>query len=131
MKKNIYLLGSTGSIGKTTLNVIKKDKQSFVIKLLTTNNNVRKLYAQALEFGVNKVVIFNKKKYTKYSEKFRKNKISVFFSIDEAFKNNKTKSFLTINAISGIDGLEPSLKIIKHSENLAIANKELYVAGIF
>ena len=129
MKKNIYLLGSTGSIGKTTLNVIEKDKQSFVIKLLTTNNNVRKLYAQALEFGVNKVVIFNKKKYTKYSEKFRKNKISVFFSIDEAFKNNKTKSFLTINAISGIDGLEPSLKIIKHSENLAIANKESIICG--
>ena len=129
MKKNIYLLGSTGSIGKTTLNVIKKDKQSFVIKLLTTNSNVRKLYAQALEFGVNKVVIFNKKKYIRYSEKFKKKKIKVFFSINEALKNNKTKSFLTINAISGIDGLEPSLKIIKYSQNLAIANKESIICG--
>ena len=129
MKKNIYLLGSTGSIGTTTLKIIKKDKKYFNIKLLTTNNNVKKLYDQALEFGVNKVVIYNKKKYLNYSEKFKRKKIKVFFSINEVFKNKKNKSFLTINAISGIDGLEPSLKIIKHSKNLAIANKESIICG--
>ena len=129
MKKNIFLLGSTGSIGLTTLKILKKDKKNFNLKLLTTNKSVDKIYSQAIEFNVKQVVIFNKKEYLKKRLKFKKKKIKVFFSIKDVFKTNKKKSFLTINAISGIEGLEPSLNIIKFSNYLAIANKESIICG--
>ena len=63
MTKDIFILGSTGSIGETTLRVIKKDKSNFNVKLLSTNKNVDKIYKQAVQFNVKKVVIFNKKSY--------------------------------------------------------------------
>ena len=129
MKKNLFILGSTGSIGETALNVIKKDPNKFRIKLLTTNKNLKKIYYQALKFNVKQIVIFNKNEYLKYSEKFKKKKIDVYFSIKEVFKKKKIRSFLTINAISGIEGLEPSLDIIQYSNNLAIANKESIICG--
>ena len=129
MNKSIFILGSTGSIGTTTLKIIKKNKQKFNVKLLSTNKNIKKIYKQALAFNVKKIVINDKNKYQKYSRKFQKKKIKVYFSIGDVFKKNKYKSFLTINAISGIDGLEPSLQIIKYSKNFAIANKESIICG--
>ena len=129
MTKDIFLLGSTGSIGEATLNILKKDKKNFKIKLLTTHSNINKIYKQALEFKVNKIVIFNKNEFFKNYKKFEKKKINVYYSIQDAFKKIKKKSFLTINAISGIDGLEPSLDIIKYSSNLAVANKESIICG--
>ena len=122
MKRDLFLLGSTGSIGDTTLKIIKKYKSIFNVKLLSTNQNINKIYKQSLEFKVARIVIFDKDKYYKNKQKFDKKKIQVFFSIKEALKDYKGKSFLTINAISGIDGLEPSLDTIKYSKNLAIAN---------
>ena len=129
MQKDIFLLGSTGSIGKTTLDIIKKDKRNFKVKLLTTNININKIYKQAKEFNVQKIVIFNKKSYHNYLKKFNNKKIKAYLSIEDALKTYKKRSFITINAISGIDGLEPSLKIIEFSKNLAIANKESIICG--
>ena len=129
MIKNIILLGSTGSIGLSTLNIIRKDKKKFNIKLLTTNNNIEKIFKQALEFKVKEIVIFNKDKYLKFSKKFYRKKIKVFFNIKDALKNKTKKNFLTINAISGIEGLGPTLETIKYSENIAIANKESIICG--
>ena len=74
MIKDIYLLGSTGSVGKTTLKIINKDKSNFKIKLLTTNRNVNKIYMQALRYNVNKIVIFDKNISKKSIEKFKKKK---------------------------------------------------------
>ena len=74
MIKNIFLLGSTGSIGKTVLSILKKDKINFRLKLLTTNSNVTKLYNQAIQFKVKDVVIFNKNEYLKNYKKFKKKK---------------------------------------------------------
>ena len=129
MTKDIFLLGSTGSIGEATLNILKKDKRNFRVKLLTTYSNINKIYKQAQLFNVKKIVIFNKKEFLKHYKKFENKKIKVFSSINDVFKKNKKKSYLTINAISGIDGLEPTLNIIKYSENLAIANKESIICG--
>ena len=129
MKKDIFLLGSTGSIGETVLKILKKDKKNFSVKLLTTNTNINKINKQANKFKVKKIVIFNKSSYYKYLRKFNEKNIKVYHSIDEVLKNNKKKSYLTINAISGIEGLEPSLKIIKYTKNFAIANKESIVCG--
>ena len=127
--KDIFILGSTGSIGLSTLNVIKRDKKKFKIRLLTTNNNAKKILRQAIEFNVKKIIKFNKLEYLKFEKLFKKNKITVFFNIKDALIRNKKKSFLTINAISGIEGLEPSLQIIKFTKNLAIANKESIICG--
>ncbi|MFL2902740.1 MAG: 1-deoxy-D-xylulose-5-phosphate reductoisomerase [Candidatus Pelagibacter sp.] len=129
MIRDIYILGSTGSVGTTTLKIINKDKRNFNIKLLTTNKNVNKILKQALKYNVNKIVIFDKEKYKKNLDKFKKKKINVYLTIKDALKKNKKKSFLTINAISGIDGLEPSLNIIKYTKNFATANKESIICG--
>ena len=129
MTKAIFILGSTGSIGDTVLKVLKKNKNKFNVKLLTTNTNVNKIYKQAITFNVKEVVIFNQKKYFENYKKFKDKKIKVFSSVKEVFKKNKKKSYLTINAISGIDGLEPTLEIIKYSNKLAIANKESIICG--
>ena len=59
MKKKIAILGSTGSIGKSTLEVIKKDKKNFDVVLLTANNNYKKLIQQAKEFKARNVIINN------------------------------------------------------------------------
>ena len=63
MKKNIIILGSTGSIGKTTLDIIRKDKNNFNINLLATNKNISVIMNQAIEFKVKNVIISNYKNY--------------------------------------------------------------------
>ena len=72
MIKNLIILGSTGSIGRSALKIIKKNKRDFKISLLTTNSNVRRIFNQALEFNVKKVVINNKSNFQKYSHLFKK-----------------------------------------------------------
>ena len=72
MVKNIFLLGSTGSIGDSTLKILKKNKKKFNIKLLNTNENIENIFNQAIEFVVKQVVIFNKQKYLKYNQRFKK-----------------------------------------------------------
>jgi len=129
MLKNIIILGSTGSIGKSTLKVIKKYKKKFNVKLLTTNNNVKKILSQAITFNTKIVVIKNKEKYLKYKNQFKKKKIKVFFNIDHALSKFKNKVYYTINAISGLEGLEPTISVIRYTNNIAIANKESIICG--
>ncbi len=128
MNKDLIILGSTGSIGLSTLNAIKK-KKNFKIKILSTNSNIKKIYNQALEFNVKNIIIYDTSKLYKYSYLFKKKKIKVFSSITEALKKNKKKVYFTISAISGINGLEPTLEVIKYSQNLGIANKESIICG--
>ena len=89
MTKDIFLLGSTGSIGTTVLNILKKDRKNFKVKLLTTNSNIKRIYEQAIQFNVKDVVIFDKKEYLNNYKKFKKKKIKVFSSIQEVFKLKK------------------------------------------
>ena len=86
MIKDIFLLGSTGSIGDSTLKVIQKDKSNFKIKLLSTNKNVKKIYKQAIQFGVKKVVVFDKKSYLHSLKKFREKKNKNFFDNKRSVK---------------------------------------------
>ena len=129
MKKKIAILGSTGSIGNTTLNIIRKDKKKFQILLLSTNGRVAKVFKQAKEFKVKNIVITNNKKFLMWKKKFENNKIKVYPTFDKTEKIFKKKLDYTINAISGIYGLEPTLKIIKHTKKIAIANKESIICG--
>ena len=69
MKKNIVILGSTGSIGKNTIKIIQKDKKNFNIKLLSTNRNVLEIMKQAKQFNVKNVIITDYKKFIETKKK--------------------------------------------------------------
>ena len=128
MTFSIALLGSTGSIGKSTLKALKKDKK-YKVKLLTTNTNVNRIFKQAIQFKVKNVIITNKIKYDKYKLLFKKNNINPYLGLHNIKKILRRKISYTINAISGIEGLEPSLDIIPHTEYFLMANKESIICG--
>ena len=129
MTKYVVIMGSTGSIGSSSLTVLKKNK-NFKIHLLTTKSNVQKILDQAIKFKVKNVVIEDKKKYLKFKKKFKLNKINFYLGIKNIKKILKSKKIdYVINSISGINGLEPTLNIIPNSKNILIANKETIICG--
>ena len=130
MKKKIVIFGSTGSIGKTLINILKKDKKSFEIKLLTSNKNTKELLKQVRLFEVKNIIITNRKKFVLVQKLLKNKKINIyndFNSIPKIFKNKKID--YTMNSLSGLDGLYPTLKIIKFTKKIAIANKESIICG--
>ena len=130
MKKKIIILGSTGSIGKNKIKIIKKDKKNFNIILLSTNKNVSEIIKQAKEFKVKNIIINNYSKFIETKKKYKKLDINFYnsFSIlDKLFK--KKELFYSMISIVGIDGLKPSLQLIKYSKNIAIVNKESIICG--
>ena len=129
MKKKIAILGSTGSIGKSTLEVIKKDKKNFDVVLLTANNNYRKLLQQAKEFKVRNVLINNNNFYLKVKNSLKKNKTKVYFGNISLNKIIKRKIDYTMSAVVGLAGLQPTIDAIKISKVVAIANKETIICG--
>ena len=88
MKKRIAILGSTGSIGKSTLEVIKKDKKNFDVILLTAENNYKKIIEQAKEFKARNVLIKNKKFYSKVKNSLKKTKV---YTGDISIKKNNSR----------------------------------------
>ena len=129
MKKKIAILGSTGSIGKSTLEVIKKNKKNFDIVLLTANNNYKRLVKQAKEFKVKNVLINNSLLYEKVKKLLGKSKIKVYSGKTSINKIALGKLDYTMSAIVGIAGLQPTLDVIKISKIVAIANKETIICG--
>jgi len=129
MKTKIAILGSTGSIGKTLLDIIRKDHKNFEIILLTADKNYKLLLKQAREFKVKNLIITNKKKFDLIkndSVKLNLNIYNNFVNFSKIFNN---KVDYTMSSITGISGLEPTLKIIKYSKRIAIANKESIICG--
>ena len=130
MKKKIALLGSTGSIGKSFLNILKKDANNCEILLLSVNSNIKELLKQLKIFTVKNIIVTNKKSYLKIKKKLKNKKINIYNNYDllnKIFK--KQKADYILNAISGLEGLNPTLKTIKFTKNIAIANKESIICG--
>jgi len=130
MKKKIALLGSTGSIGKSFLNILKKDANNCEILLLSVNSNIKELLKQLKIFTVKNIIVTNKKSYLEIKEKLKNKKINIYNNYDllnKIFK--KQKADYILNAISGLEGLNPTLKTIKFTKNIAIANKESIICG--
>ena len=130
MKKKIVLLGSTGSIGKSFLDILKKDANNCDILLLSVNKNIKELLKQLKVFKVRNIVVSEKKSFLKIKKILKNKKINIYnnySSIDKIF--NKNKADYTLNAISGLDGLSPTLKTIRFTKNIAIANKESIICG--
>ena len=129
MKKKIAILGSTGSIGQSTLEVIKKDKNNFEIVFLSANNNYKKLIQQAKSFKVQNVLIQNEKFYLKVKDSLKKTKTRVYSGNISIQKIINKKIDYTMSAIVGLAGLQPTIDAVKISKTLAIANKETIICG--
>ena len=127
MKKKIAILGSTGSIGKSLINIIKKDKKKFDVVLLTANKNYKELYNQSKLLNVKNLIINNQTGYNFIKSKNKEIKIyNNYRSLDKILKK---KIDYTMSSITGLDGLEPTLNIIKKTKTIAIANKESIICG--
>ena len=129
MKTKIAILGSTGSIGKTLLDIIRKDPKNFEITLLTANKNYKLLLKQAKEFKVKNLIITNKKKFDLIKNNSIKLNLNIYNNFVNFSKIFTNKVDYTMSSITGINGLEPTLKIIKYSKRIAIANKESIICG--
>ena len=126
--KKIIILGSTGSIGTSTLKSISK-KKNFKVFLLTANKNIKKLLNQSIKYNVKHAIIEDNRKYIEYRKLFKKYKINLHCGFKNINNFLKNKVSFSINAISGINGLEPTLKIIPFTKKILIANKETIICA--
>lgn len=129
--KKIAILGSTGSIGTQTLQVIEANPERFRAEVLTANNNARLLIEQALKFKPNSVVIANEAKYNQVKEALQHEDIKVYAGADAIAQVVTLANVdLVVTAMVGYSGLIPTIEAIKAGKNIALANKEtLVVAG--
>ena len=130
-KKQIAILGSTGSIGTQALEVISEHSDLFEVEVLTANNNSALLIEQAKKYKPNTVVITNEAKYKEVDDALFDLGIKVFAgqqSLEEVVEGENIDVVLT--ALMGYSGLKPTIRAIKAKKNIALANKEtLVVAG--
>ena len=129
MKKKIAILGSTGSIGKSLIDIIKKDKRNFEIILLSADENYKELLKQAKFFKVKNLIISNSKSFDKIKKDNYSKKIKIYNNFNEFKKIFSKKIDYTMSSISGIQGLKPTIEIIKYTKKIAIANKEAIICG--
>ncbi len=128
MKKKIAILGSTGSIGKSLLKIISKDKKNFKIELLSARKNYKILFDQAIKFNVKKIIITDKKFYNIAKSKNNR-KIKIFNNFNNLNKILPKKVDYVMSSIVGLEGLHPTIKIIKFTKKIAIANKESIICA--
>jgi len=130
MKKKIAILGSTGSIGVQTLEVIAAYPGLFEVETLTAHNNVEALAEQAIQFQPNTVVIGNKEHYSRLKERLAKHPIKVFAGSDAIAQAASMPSVdLVVAAMVGFSGLVPVIEAIKAGKHIALANKETLAAA--
>ena len=129
MKKKIIILGSTGSIGSTTIKIINRDKNAFKVILLTANKNYKKIFIQAKITNCKNILIYNKENYLLALENNKNNNLKIFNNIEDFIKILKEKVDYTMCSIMGLSGLKPTLDAVKFSHNIAIANKESIICG--
>ena len=127
MKKKIAILGSTGSIGKSLIDIIKKNKKDFEVILLTANKNYKELYKQSKSLNVKNLIITDLKGYN-FLKKKNMN-LKIYNDYSNLHKILKKKVDYTMSSITGLDGLEPTLNIIKKTKTIAIANKESIICA--
>jgi len=129
--KKIALLGSTGSIGQQTLEIIEQNPDLFAVEVLTANNNVDLLVEQARKFLPNVVIISNENRYESVREALAQLPIKVYAGCDAISQVVEMGTIDTVvTAMVGYSGLLPTLRAVKAGKQIALANKEtLVVAG--
>ena len=128
--RKIAIFGSTGSIGTSLINIIKKDIKNFNIELISANKNYKKLIKQAKLFNVKNLIITDHNSFIKAKNILKNENFNIynnFDSFNKIFKNKKID--YTMSAITGFEGLKPTLDIIKFTKVIAIANKESIICG--
>ena len=126
-KKTIAILGSTGSIGQSTLEIIKKSKE-FKVELLFANKNYFKIIKQIKVFKPSIVIINNRNTFLKIKKKYQNKSLVVLNNISH-IQNHLRKIDVTVSAIPGIAGLEPTVLFTKISRKILLANKEAIICG--
>ena len=129
-KRRIAILGSTGSIGRQALDVIRQHRDLFEVELLTANNSTELLIEQAIEFDVNSVVICNEDKYKEVAEALQPHYIKVFAgmqSVCDLVTGDNIDIVLT--SMVGFSGLASTVAAVKAGKTIALANKETLVAA--
>ena len=129
MKKKIVILGSTGSIGKCLLNIIDKDQKSFEVVLLSAHKNFKELFKQAKKFKVKNLIITDIKTYKYVLNKYKIKNFRIFNKFNVLDKILTKKVDYTMSSIVGLEGLYPTIKMIKYSKTIAIANKETIICA--
>ncbi len=127
MKTLISILGSTGSVGESVFKIIDKKKNKFKVNLLSANKNFFTIDNQIKKYKPNYFIISDQKIFEKIRKKYKNKKIKIL----NCFKNINyfNKSDITISAIPGIAGLEPTIIMLKFSKKILIANKESIICG--
>jgi 1-deoxy-D-xylulose-5-phosphate reductoisomerase len=130
-KKRIAILGSTGSIGTQALDVIAAYPEAFEVEVLTAQNNIDLLIAQAKKFKPNAVVIGNEKYYEQLKQALQHEPVKVYAGENALSAVVQMDTIdLVLTALVGYAGLKPTLKAIESGKTIALANKEtLVVAG--
>ncbi len=129
-KKQIAILGSTGSIGTQALQVIKEHSDVFEIYALTANNNVELLIKQAREFQPEVVVVANEEKYSILKEALSDLPVKVWAGQDAIAQVVQSEPIdIVLTAMVGYSGLKPTISAIKAGKTIALANKETLVVG--
>ena len=129
-KRRIAILGSTGSIGRQALDVIRQHRDLFEVELLTANNSSELLIQQAIEFDANCVVICNEDKYREVADALQPHYIKVFAgmkSVCDLVQGDNIDIVLT--SMVGFSGLESTIAAVKAGKTIALANKETLVAA--
>ena len=129
-KRRIAILGSTGSIGTQTLDVIRQHPDLFDVELISANNSVDILASQALEFGVNNVVICNEGKYESLAAALKESDSKVWAGVGSLCELVKSDNVdIVVGAMVGFSGLRPTLAALEAGKIVALANKETLVAA--
>lgn len=129
-KRRIAILGSTGSIGRQALDVVRQHPDLFEVELITANNSAELLIEQALEFNVNNVVICNEAKYAQVAEALQPHFIKVFAGMESVCDLVGSDNVdMVLTAMVGFSGLASTVAAIRAGKAIALANKETLVAA--
>ncbi len=126
--KKIAIFGSTGSIGESTLNVIRENPDLFQVVTLVAGKNIQKLMEQIQEFNPKSVYIIEEENATKLKELYPQ--LNVYYGEEGMEEISKLTDFdISVSALVGVAGLKPTYNMIKNGKTVALANKEVLVAG--
>ena len=125
--KSLVILGSTGSIGTQALEVCRRD--GYKVEALAAGGNIELLEAQAREFKVKAVAVFNEEKAKELKIKLKDTDVKVLSGADGVCELAEMKADIALNSIVGIAGLRPTLAAIESGKDIALANKETLVTG--
>ena len=129
-KRRIAILGSTGSIGRQALDVIRQHRDLFEVELLTANNSSELLISQAIEFNPNSVVICNEDKYQEVSDALQPHYIKVFAGMQSVCDLVGSDNIdIVLTSMVGFSGLSSTIAAVKAGKTIALANKETLVAA--